>query len=164
MKENNELSELIKIAKDLALNQEWGFESIKVNTKIIQLDPKCVGAYNRLAKCYIELSNYQMATLLYQFVLILDHENTISKNGLLKIDKLNAELTSIRVNNYEYSSVRYHPNSDYESHCYKCKRIVTSLMKRCKRCQWYICPTCGSCGCGFPQYLASKSTSYARVR
>ncbi len=33
--------------------------------------------------------------------------------------------------------------------CYKCKRTVTSKMKRCKHCGWNICEHCRSCGCNW---------------
>ena len=36
------------------------------------------------------------------------------------------------------------------THCYNCKRGLDSRAHaRCSRCGWIVCPSCGSCGCGY---------------
>lgn len=40
-------------------------------------------------------------------------------------------------------------NEKYVNHCWNCKRTVTNDMKRCPSCGWFVCASCGSCGCGF---------------
>lgn len=33
-------------------------------------------------------------------------------------------------------------------HCWKCGQSLDPKGKRCKMCNWVICPNCRSCGCG----------------
>ena len=50
----------------------------------------------------------------------------------------------------------YKPTYKYINHCWNCKHVVTSNDKRCPKCNWYYCPSCGACGCDYKGYKDFK--------
>ena len=35
----------------------------------------------------------------------------------------------------------------YESQCWNCGTPVHEKLQRCPHCDWFMCPSCGACGC-----------------
>lgn len=68
-------------AIDAALNLNWA-EALKINKKIIKLDPQNVDALNRQAKAYLELGKPNLAKKYYSQVLKFDPYNPIALKNL----------------------------------------------------------------------------------
>lgn len=85
-------SNLTQLAIDAALDSKWE-EALKINKKIIKLDPKNVDALNRLAKAYMELGKCNLAKKYYSEVLKFDPYNPIAQKNLkiIKSFKPNGE-------------------------------------------------------------------------
>jgi hypothetical protein len=42
--------------------------------------------------------------------------------------------------------------------CYACKTEIDSIGNElCPKCEWVICPKCGNCGCGYPEFKKNSS-------
>lgn len=56
---------------------------------------------------------------------------------------------------------------EYRNHCWRCKASINSnTNKRCSKCGWYICNTCGACESTCPRcpkYNPKSSTDYTWV-
>lgn len=76
-----EPSNLDQQAIDAALDSRWE-EALKINKKIIKLDPKNVDALNRQAKAYMELSKPNLAKKYYSEALKIDPYNPIAQKNL----------------------------------------------------------------------------------
>ena len=51
---------------------------------------------------------------------------------------------------HKYSGVNSVTSFHRINHCYSCKRPVDNAFDvECGTCNWIVCSTCGSCGCGF---------------
>lgn len=74
-------SNLYQQAIDAALNCRWE-EALKINKKIIKLDPQNVDALNREAKAYMELGRPNLAKKYYSEVLKIDPYNPIAQKNL----------------------------------------------------------------------------------
>lgn len=86
------LTQLIKKARELAADNNWGEESLDVNQRILKLDSKVVEAYTRLGKCFKEMNEFDIAFEMYIKALELEPNNTIAKNNIYSINKvLNVE-------------------------------------------------------------------------
>lgn len=72
---------LYQQAIDAALNSKWE-EALKINRKIIKLDPQNVDALNRQAKAYMELGKPKLAKKFYSEVLKIDPYNPIALKNL----------------------------------------------------------------------------------
>jgi len=82
----NELLEKYKAeATQLAKDNKWDNETIQINSKIIELDPKFTAAYTRTAKCFKEMGNYIKAFEIYEQVLEFDPDNRIAQNNLQEV-------------------------------------------------------------------------------
>lgn len=68
-------------AIDAALDSRWE-EALKINRKIIKLDPQNVDALNRQAKAYLELGKSNLAKKYYSQVLKVDPYNPIAQKNL----------------------------------------------------------------------------------
>lgn len=77
-----ELAQLTKHAVHLALQNNWGAESVAVNNRIVSLEPEAVDAWLRLARCRVESGDLDEAEALYRGVLGIDPTNRIATNRL----------------------------------------------------------------------------------
>lgn len=86
-------SSLYEQAIDAALNSQWE-EALKINKKIIKLDPRNVDALNRQAKAYMELGKPTLARKYYSEVLKIDPYNPIALKNLkiMKSFKSNGQI------------------------------------------------------------------------
>ncbi|CBN53889.1 tetratricopeptide repeat protein [Kamptonema animale CS-326] len=80
-------SKLIDKATVLAKSGNWGEEARKINSSIIELDPKNADAHTRLARCHVLLGNLDSAEQVYEKVLKIYPENLVAKNNLSKLKK-----------------------------------------------------------------------------
>lgn len=74
-------SNLQRLAIDAALDSRWE-EALKLNKKIIKLDPQSIYALNRQARCYMELGKNNLAKKYYSEVLKFDPYNPIALKNL----------------------------------------------------------------------------------
>ncbi len=74
-------SSLYQKAIDAALDSRWE-EALKINKKIIKLDPQNVDALNRQAKAYMELGKANLAKKYYSQVVKIDPYNPIALKNL----------------------------------------------------------------------------------
>ena len=89
-------SNLYQQAIDAALDSKWE-EALKINKKIIKLDPKNVDALNRQAKAYMELGKPNLAKKYYSEALKFDPYNPIALKNLkiIKSYKPNGQAPTI---------------------------------------------------------------------
>lgn len=80
-------SNIQKLAIDAALDSRWK-DGIKLNKKIIKVDPQNVDALNRQARCYMELGKNNLAKKYYCQVLKFDPYNPIASKNLKIIKSL----------------------------------------------------------------------------
>ena len=85
---------LYQQAIDAALDSQWE-EALKLNKKIIKLEPQNVDALNRQAKAYMELGKPTLAKKYYTEVLKIDPYNPIAQKNLkmmksIKFKRVNA--------------------------------------------------------------------------
>lgn len=97
-------SNLYQKAIDAALDSRWE-EALKINKKIIKLDPKNIDALNRQAKAYMELGKSVLAKKFYSEVIKIDPYNPIAIKNLkiMKSFKSNNQLPSINCHNGKLS-------------------------------------------------------------
>lgn len=90
-------SNLHSQAIDAALTQQWE-QALKINKKIIKVDPQNIDALNRLAKAYIEIGKSNLAKKFYSQVLKIDPYNPIAQKNLkiMKSFKSNGQSFPIR--------------------------------------------------------------------
>ena len=90
-------SSLYQQAIDAALDSKWE-EALKINRKIIKLDPLNVDALNRQAKAYMELGKSNLAKKYYSEVLKVDPYKPIALKNLeiMKSFKSNGQSNSWR--------------------------------------------------------------------
>src|SRR3990167_7858363 len=90
-------SSLYHKAIDAALDSRWE-EAVKINRKIMKLDPQNVDALNRQAKAYMELGKSNLAKKYYSEVLKVDPYNPIALKNLkiMKSFKSNGQSASWR--------------------------------------------------------------------
>ncbi len=83
---NNDFSveALNQQAIDLALNCRWE-EAEKLNTQLLESDPKNTQYLNRLAKAQFELGKYAECKKIYNQVLEIDPYNAIAQKNLKKV-------------------------------------------------------------------------------
>lgn len=74
-------SQLFKQAINAALDQKWE-DAIKLNRRIIKLDPCNIDALNRQAKAYMELGKLNLAKKFYSEALKFDPYNPIASKNL----------------------------------------------------------------------------------
>jgi len=74
-------SNLYQLAIDAALDLRWE-EALKINKKIIKLEPQNIDALNRQAKAYMELGKTSLAKKSYAEVLKVDPYNPIALKNL----------------------------------------------------------------------------------
>lgn len=74
-------SSLYHQAIDAALDSRWD-EALKINKKIIKLDPQNVDALNRQARAYMELGKPNLSKKYYSLVLKVDPYNPIALKNL----------------------------------------------------------------------------------
>lgn len=79
--DSSESSNLYQLAIDAALDLRWE-EALKINKKIIKLDPQNIDALNRQAKAYMELGRINLAKKSYSEVLKIDPYNPIALKNL----------------------------------------------------------------------------------
>lgn len=85
-------SHLTQLAIDAALDSHWE-EALKINKKILKLDPQNVDSLNRLARAHMELGKINLAKKYYSEALKFDPYNPISLKNLkiIKSFKPNGE-------------------------------------------------------------------------
>ena len=81
------LKNLEKEARDLRARENWGEKAIEVNTRILELDPCNVAAFNRRARCQREQKNLSAAEADYRCALELAPKNTNIQTALREIEK-----------------------------------------------------------------------------
>lgn len=88
-------SSLYQQAIDAALDSRWE-DALKINRKIIKLDPQNVDALNRQAKAYLELGKTNLAKKYYSEVIKVDPYNPIALKNLkmMKAFKPNSQNTT----------------------------------------------------------------------
>lgn len=88
-------SSLYQQAIDAALDSRWQ-DALKINRKIIKLDPQNVDALNRQAKAYLELGKTNLAKKYYSEVIKVDPYNPIALKNLkmMKAFKPNSQNTT----------------------------------------------------------------------
>lgn len=74
-------SSLYQQAIDVALNGQWE-DALKINKKILKLDPQNIDALNRQAKALMELGKANQAKKSYSEVLKIDPYNPIAQKNL----------------------------------------------------------------------------------
>ncbi|TSC86850.1 MAG: TPR protein [Microgenomates group bacterium Gr01-1014_7] len=79
--DNPQSSNLSGLAIDAALTSRWD-EALKLNRKIIKLDPQNVDALNRQARVYMEMGRYNLAKKYYSQVAKIDPYNPIALKNL----------------------------------------------------------------------------------
>ena len=80
-------SDLTSQAVKAALNNNWT-EAVKVNSTILEENPQCVEALNRLARAQKELGNLPLALKTYRKVLSCDRFNIIAQKNLKLLEAL----------------------------------------------------------------------------
>lgn len=88
---------LYQQAIDAALNLKWE-DALKINKKIIKIEPQNVDALNRQAKAYMELGKPNLAKKYYALVLKLDPYNPIAQKNLKIIKSSKASLSRLLSN------------------------------------------------------------------
>lgn len=96
---------LYQQAIDAALDSRWE-EALKINKKIIKLDPQNVDALNRQAKAYLELGKANLAKKYYSLVIKVDSYNPIALKNL----KIMKSFTSKGQNFVSNSHTRLSPS------------------------------------------------------
>ena len=93
-------SNLYQQAIDAALDSKWE-EALKINKKIIKLDPQNIDALNRQAKAYMELGKSNLAKKYYSEVLTIDPYNPIALKNLklMKSFKFNGQMPTFSCHN-----------------------------------------------------------------
>lgn len=79
--DSSQSSNLYQLAIDAALDLRWE-EALKINKKIIKLEPQNIDALNRQAKAYMELGKTSLAKKSYAEVLKVDPYNPIALKNL----------------------------------------------------------------------------------
>lgn len=142
MASNNITGWLEARAINLYNNGIYNNEAFNLNIVILEIDPENTNAMNRLARWYRENNDFVKAEELYKQVLSIDPKNRLATRQLRELERNRAiNLSKAKI-----------ANEKYVHHCWKCGRTVTSAMKRCPSCGWFVCDNCGSCGCGFRRY------------
>lgn len=88
---------LTQLAIDAALDSRWK-EALKINKKIIKLDPQNIDALNRQAKAYLELGKGNLAKKYYSEVLKFDPYNPIALKNLKIIKSSKSQRGEITTN------------------------------------------------------------------
>lgn len=78
---NPQPTNLQKLAIDAALDYRWQ-DALKLNKKILKVEPQSVDALNRQARCYMELGRNNLAKKYYSQVLKFDPYNPIAQKNL----------------------------------------------------------------------------------
>jgi tetratricopeptide (TPR) repeat protein len=78
----------------LAMKGQWK-EAIAINQSIIEVIPTDVDAYNRLGKAFMELGDLAQAKNAYNKALELDHNNSIAKKNLNRLEQM--EITKVKI-------------------------------------------------------------------
>lgn len=89
-----------------ALDSRWN-EALKLNKKIIKLDPQNVDALNRLARVYMELGRFNLTKKYYNEALKFDPYNPIAQKNLkiIKAFKVNGQVPAVNGQNKLSSSL-----------------------------------------------------------
>ncbi len=96
---NNTISQLTQKAVQAAKNLDWD-QAAQLNQKVLELQPKNLGALNRLGLAYLQQGKKHQAKQTFKSVLKLDKYNKIAKKNLTKIE--NNKVASI--NNFAQDS------------------------------------------------------------
>jgi tetratricopeptide (TPR) repeat protein len=78
----------------LAMKGQWK-EAVAINQSIIDAIPTEVDAYNRLGKAFMELGDLAQAKNAYRNALELDHNNSIAKKNLNRLEQM--EVTKVKI-------------------------------------------------------------------
>lgn len=81
----NILESLTKEAESLSVKNDWGQECLRINTQIIAVDSKNLGAYSRLGFYFFSVENYVAAREMFASVLQIDKADRIAKNKLKEV-------------------------------------------------------------------------------
>lgn len=79
------LEKLEQEARDLRRNEDWGEKAIEINSRILEIDPRNVAAFNRRAKCHREQKNLVDAEADYRHALELAPNKANIENALRQI-------------------------------------------------------------------------------
>lgn len=74
-------SNLVQVAIDAALSSRWN-DALRINKKIVKLEPRNVDALARLARAYMELGRFNLAKRYYSEALKFDPYNPIAIKNL----------------------------------------------------------------------------------
>lgn len=87
--EENEspLETLMREAKRLGNKGDWGPDAIRINSRILELDPNNLAALTRRARCYFEQDDYAAAREDYQRALEIYPASKIVKESLARIER-----------------------------------------------------------------------------
>jgi len=107
----------------------------ETNKKMAESNPNDAASRINLANCYIYKNKIEKAIELLEIVLSFEPNNSDAKSLFEKISPL-IKTTSI----LDYR---------YINHCWNCRATITDGMERCPKCNWFVCPECGACGCGY---------------
>ena len=90
-------SSLSEQAINLSLDSEWE-KALKINKKILKVDPQNVDALNRKARAYMELGKIRLTKKYYSEVLKIDPYNPIARKNLkiIKSFKPNGIMTPLQ--------------------------------------------------------------------
>lgn len=96
----NASSNLSELAIDAALDSRWD-DALKLNKKILKVDPQNVDSLARLARVYLEMGRINLAKRFYSEVIKIDPYNPIAIKNLkiIKSFKPNGQSSVIHLNN-----------------------------------------------------------------
>jgi len=130
-------------------------DALEIGQLIIEADRSNVKAWSFCALAYLRINDHKNAMKICRYILDkLAYRNQLNED-VDRLVKIETFINSIK--NRAVEVVEYKSNGIYRSHCYNCKSDIDENMPKCKKCGWFICLTCGNCGC---QYDGSGSEIY----
>jgi tetratricopeptide (TPR) repeat protein len=88
-------ADLQQRAVEFAKSGNFGPEALEINRELTRLAPANEGAWTRLARCYMEVSQLDEATAALEAALQLNPQNTIARNLHMEVTRRRAGLSDI---------------------------------------------------------------------
>ncbi|MFC2140586.1 tetratricopeptide repeat protein [Candidatus Auribacterota bacterium] len=82
VKQMDILEKLSTDAENLAQENRWDIQAIKINTQILTVDKNNEGAYARLGRCYMEKKQWLLAREMFLQASNLNPNDRLAKNSL----------------------------------------------------------------------------------